>query len=263
MLNGDLLWVTLDTLRYDVAKAAFEAGELPVLSRYLPKTGWEERHTPGSFTYAAHAAFFAGFLPTPARPGRHVRPFALAFRGSETTGADTVVLDGPSIPEALSASGMRTICVGGTGFFNLQTPVGRDLPGRFDEAHWDPSLGVTDPASTDNQVRLALERLAAFPDDPVFLFVNVSALHQPNRFYVAGQSDDDLGSHRAALRYVDGALEPLLDAFAERASTVGPPLAYVFSDHGTLYGEDGYTGHRVGHPLVYTVPFAQLSFGGR
>ena len=55
----DIVLVTLDTLRFDVAQAAFECGELPVLAQHLPPTGWERRHTPGSFTYAAHHAFFA------------------------------------------------------------------------------------------------------------------------------------------------------------------------------------------------------------
>ena len=45
----------------------WDAGRTPHLTRLLPR-GWEERHSPGSFTYAAHQAFFAGFLPTPARP---------------------------------------------------------------------------------------------------------------------------------------------------------------------------------------------------
>ncbi|MCB9673990.1 MAG: STM4013/SEN3800 family hydrolase [Alphaproteobacteria bacterium] len=256
-LVGDVLFVTLDTLRFDVAQQAFEAGELPVLGPHLGATGWEERHTPGSFTYAAHTAFFAGFLPTPARPGPHPRLFALAFPGSETIGEQTVVLEGPDIVRGLSARGFRTICIGGTGFFNQRTPLGCDLPGRFDEAHWSPALGVTDPASTEHQVALALERLAAFPDRRVFLFVNVSALHQPNCTYVPGQTVDDAGSQRAALRYVDRALGPLLAAFERR----GPTLVLVMSDHGTLYGEDGYTGHRVGHPLVYTVPYAQFRLG--
>jgi len=42
----------------------------------LPASGWERRHSPASFTYAAHQAFFAGFLPTPASPGPHPRLFA-------------------------------------------------------------------------------------------------------------------------------------------------------------------------------------------
>ena len=39
----------------------------------------------------------------------------------------------------------------------------------------------------------------------------------------------------------------------------GAPLfAILTSDHGTLYGEDGYIGHRVAHPLVTTVPYAEV-----
>src|SRR5262245_49630446 len=68
----DVLFVTLDTLRYDVAANLHAAGRTPNLSAHLPH-GWEKRHTPGSFTFAAHAAFFAGFLPTPATPGKHPR----------------------------------------------------------------------------------------------------------------------------------------------------------------------------------------------
>jgi hypothetical protein len=30
------------------------------------------------------------------------------------------------------------------------------------------------------------------------------------------------------------------------------------SDHGTAYGEDGHHGHRVGHDVVWTVPYAQF-----
>ena len=38
----------------------------------------------------------------------------------------------------------------------------------------------------------------------------------------------------------------------------GPSLWVVCSDHGTAYGEDGYVGHRIGHPVVYTVPYAEF-----
>src|SRR5512135_1603908 len=91
----DLLFVVLDTLRYDVATRLLDEGRTPNLAARLPGGKWELRHSPGSFTYAAHQAFFAGFLPTPARPGRHPRLFALAFEGSETTAKGTCVLDGP------------------------------------------------------------------------------------------------------------------------------------------------------------------------
>src|SRR5262245_60410896 len=82
--SHDLLLLTLATLRYDVAQDCLRAGRTPNLARVLPPSGWEARHSPGSFTYAAHQAFFAGFLPTPPAPGKHPRPFALRFPGSET-----------------------------------------------------------------------------------------------------------------------------------------------------------------------------------
>ena len=41
----------------------------------------------------------------------------------------------------------------------------------------------------------------------------------------------------------------------------GPWLAVVCSDHGTAYGEDGYTGHRLAHPVVWEVPYAEFVLG--
>src|SRR5881227_1033964 len=85
----DILFITLDTLRYDVAQELFEQGRTPFLASLLPESGWEPRHSPGSFTYAAHHAFFAGFLPTPVSRAKHPRPFAVRFPGSETIGDAT------------------------------------------------------------------------------------------------------------------------------------------------------------------------------
>ena len=251
----DVLLVTLDTLRYDVAAGCAEAGRTPHLAAVLPGGRWERRHTPGSFTFAAHAAFFAGFLPTPVAPGRHPRPFALRFPGSETTAADTAVFDAPDLVTGFRRVGYHAVCVGGVGFFNKQTPLGRVLPDLFDESHWSPELGVTDPRSTEHQVTLALGRVAAVdPARRVFLFVNVSAVHQPNRFYLPGATEDTVESHAAALEYADGHLGRLFAGLRRR----GPWLCVVCSDHGTAYGEDGYTGHRLAHPVVWDVPYAEF-----
>lgn len=252
----DIVLVTLDTLRFDVAQAAFEHGELPVLAQHLPATGWERRHTPGSFTYAAHHAFFAGFLPTPARPGRHPRLFATAFRGSETTAPTTCVFEQESLPAGLGARGYRSICIGGVGFFNKQTALGSVLPAMFAESHWSPALGVGHRHSTQHQVALAIERLRAH-GGKVFLFINVSAIHTPNRAFLPGCSVDSIHSHAAALRYVDAALAPLWHACAARR----PTFVIVCSDHGSAYGEDGYTGHRLAHDCVWTVPYAHFFLG--
>jgi hypothetical protein len=251
----DLLFVTLDSLRYDVARDALAAGRAPNLASVLPGGRWEERHSPGNFTYAAHQAFFAGFLPTPVAPGRHGRLFAARFAGSETTTDETCVLEAPDIVTGLAGRGYHTVCIGGVGFFNRQTPLGSVLPGLFAESHWSPALGVTDPRSTENQIRLAVEILVRLPEGQrVFLFVNISAIHQPNCQYLPGAERDTTASHAAALAYVDRCLPPLFQAMQRRA----PVLAILCSDHGTAYGEDGYVGHRVCHPVVWTVPYAEF-----
>jgi arylsulfatase A-like enzyme len=249
----DIALIVLDALRYDVAAEELAEGRTPNLAARIGS--WEKRHSPGTFTYASHQAFFAGFLPTPAKPGRHARRFALAFEGSETTGPTTCVLDGAaSIPEGLAARGYHTLCVGGTGFFNLRNPLGNVLPGLFAERHWDRSTGVTDKHAFENQIAIVERSLAALPAERrAFTFVNVPALHQPNHFYLEGGPErDTVASHAAALRYIDEHVPRLFAALRR------PTFVIVTSDHGTLYGEDGFYGHRIAHPLVTTVPYAEV-----
>jgi hypothetical protein len=93
------------------------------------------------------------------------------------------------------------------------------------------------------------------PDDQrLFLFLNVSALHQPNCIYVDGAEEDGPDTQSAALAYVDRHLPRLFTALQRRA----PVLCVVTSDHGTAYGEGGYWGHRVCHEVVWTVPYAEF-----
>src|SRR5438105_2473235 len=224
----DVLLITLDTLRYDVAQDALRQGRTPHLAAVLPGGRWEKRHSPGNFTYAAHQAFFAGFLPTPAGPGKHPRLFAVRFPGSETAREQTCVFDAPDIVTGLAGRGYHTVCIGGVGFFNKQSPLGRVLPGLFAESHWSPELGVTDPHSTEHQVALAGDVLARLPRERrVFLFLNVSAIHQPNCIFVPGAVRDTPATHAAALEYVDRQLPRLWAAARRRA----PVYGIVCSDH--------------------------------
>ncbi len=147
------------------------------------------------------------------------------------------MFDTPDIVAGFRSRGYHTLCIGGVGFFNKLTPLGCVLPNLFDDSHWSPKLGVTDPHSTENQVELALARVSALPrSQRVFLFVNASAIHQPNRFYLNGATDDSIESHAAALEYVDKHLGHLFVGLRKRSSW----LVVICSDHGTAYGEDGY-----------------------
>lgn len=250
-----ILFITLDTLRYDVAVGALMSGRTPNLAAVLPGGMWEHRHTPGSFTYAAHHAFFAGFLPTPAPPGRHPRLFAAHFPGSGTITEQTYVFDAPDIVTGLAQVGYHTICIGGVHFFNKQSHLGNVLPGLFAESYWDESLGVTEPNSTEHQISVAVQALNLQPGTKrIFLFINISAMHQPNYFYVPGETTDSIKTQTAALAYVDRHLPALFLAMQRRGRT----LVILSSDHGTTYGEDGYNGHRLSHPVVWNVPYAEF-----
>lgn len=255
----NILLVTLDTLRYDVAAELAAAGRTPNLVRALPGGVWERRHTPASFTYAAHQAFFAGFLPTPVTPGPHPRLFAARFPGSETTADGTWTFDAPDLVTGLAAVGYHTVCVGGVGFFNRLSPLGSVLPGLFAESHWAPELGVTNPDSFTAQLDVVEGVLGRAPKrEPLLLFLNVSALHQPNRHYLPGATEDSIQSHAAALEYVDRHIGRLFGAMARR----GPCFVILCSDHGTAYGEDGHSGHRVAQEAVWTVPYGHFLLDG-
>ncbi len=249
----DFLFVTLDTLRYDAAQSAWQDGKLKTLGPYLGEDGWECRHTPASFTYAAHHAFFSGFLPTPASSGSHPRLFASRFAGSESTDAKTFVFDEPTLPEALAKRGYHTICIGGTGFFNPSSALGQVLPAMFSESHWSMELGVTDQESEINQIRVAIDRLAANAS-PTFTFINIAAIHQPNWFYGSMTPRDTIQTHQSALVAVDRALDTLFSYCRSRRKT----FCIICSDHGTTYGEDGYFGHRCGHEVVWNVPYKEF-----
>ncbi len=255
----DVLLMTLDTLRFDVAQSLWASGRTPNLASLLPETGWEARHTPGSFTWAAHHAFFAGFLPTPQGPGPHPRLFAARFPGSTSTTEDTFVFDAADLPTGLAQVGYHTICVGGTGFFNKQTPLGNAFPKLFHESHWSPQMGVTGPESPKEQFTRAAQSLQAVPKNQrTFLFINVSAIHQPNALFLPGATEDTVVSHAAALEAVDAQIPILRKALSQRGAT----LCILCADHGTAYGEDGYYGHRLGHPVVWTVPYTHFVLQG-
>lgn len=252
--DSDLVFITLDTLRYDVAQTLWVQGKLPNFSKWLSPKGWEQRHTPGSFTYAAHHAFFAGFLPTPIEAPKQPRLFATRFEGSETAVAETCTFDAPNIVKGLQQKGFKTICIGGVGFFNKQTPLSNVFPDLFEESYWEESFGVTNKDSTQVQFEKAADLLNQTAS-PVFLFINISAIHQPNCFYLDDNLQDTIESHAAALEYVDSQLPILMNALHKRHQQ---SFVICSADHGTTYGEDGYTGHRIGHSNVWTVPYLEV-----
>ncbi len=255
--SHDLLLVTLDTLRHDVAEELAAAGRIPNLARHLPGGGWERRHAPGNFTYASHQAMFAGFLPTPATPGPHPRLFAARFAGSETTADGTFVYDTPTWSRGWPASATAPCASAGWGSSTSKGRWAPSCPECSMRVTGSRSSGWPHPLLRGPGDLRREGRRRTPPEQRLFLFVNVAALHQPNWFHLPGATREDgdtRATHAAALEYVDRHIGRLFDA----ASSRRPCFAIVCSDHGTAYGEDGYTGHRVGHDVVWTVPYAHF-----
>lgn len=249
----DLLFLCLDTLRYDVAKAQEEAGLTPVLNQYGP---WEKRQAPGNFTYPSHHAMFSGFLPCRFDAQSMLDRDMLFFPKNVGMGrkgpAGSYCFEGSTFVEGLAADGYETICIGGVSFFDKRSPMGSVFPSMFRQSFWKPAFGCGVKESAKHQIDFALRQLHHLSKNQrVFLYLNIDAIHYPNYFYLDGAKEDNLETHAAALRYVDQCLEPLFQAFQKRC----PTFVICCSDHGTCYGEDGALFHGINHPAVTAIPY--------
>lgn len=250
----DILFICLDTLRYDVAVQEEAAGTTPVLNQYGP---WEKCQAPGNFTYPSHHAMFAGFLPcrydakTVADRELLFFPRQIGLGNKVPEGA--YGFTGSTIMEGLEADGYVTWCVGGVAFFDKRSPIGKVFPGYFNKSYWNPSFSCPVKDSTKNQVNFILNKVAeAEKNQPIFLYINVDAIHYPNYFYLEGARQDSVKSHGAALRYVDKELGRLFEGWRKKR---GGAFVICCSDHGTCYGEDGCQFHGINHLMVNTVPY--------
>lgn len=250
----DILFICLDTLRYDVAVQEEKAGTTPVLNQYGP---WEKCQAPGNFTYPSHHAMFAGFMPC-RYDAKNVADRELLFFPRQIGLGNKVPegaygFSGSTIMEGLAADGYDTWCVGGVAFFDKRSPIGKVFPGYFKKSYWNPSFACPVKESTKNQVDFLLKKIsAADKEQRIFLYLNVDAIHYPNYFYADGVSHDNLQSHAAALRYVDRELGRLFAGWKNQRKEA---LVICCSDHGTCYGEDGCQFHGINHPYVNTVPY--------
>lgn len=252
--TSDILFVCLDTLRYDVAVQEEASGGTPVLNQYGP---WQKCQAPGNFTYPSHHAMFAGFLPcrydAKNVTDRELLFFPKAIGLGKKTPEGAYGFSGSTIMEGLEKDGYDTWCVGGVAFFDKRSDLGKVFPSYFQKSYWNPSFACPVKDSTKNQVDFILRKLSgADIKKRIFLYLNVDAIHYPNYFYLEGASNDSIQSHAAALRYVDRELGRL---FAEWKSLRGDTFVICCSDHGTCYGEDGCQFHGVNHPAVNTIPY--------
>ncbi len=250
----DILFICLDTLRYDAAVEEEAAGGTPVLNRY---GSWEKCQAPGNFTWPSHHAMFAGFLPCRCH-AKHVADREMLFFPRSIGLGNRVPkgafgFSGSTIMEGLEKEGYDTWCAGGVAFFDKRSDIGKVFPGYFQKSYWNPSFACPVKESTKNQVDFLLKKAEqADSQKRIFLYLNVDAIHYPNYFYLDGAREDSYESHKAALRYADSELGRLFEGWKRYR---GGAFVICCSDHGTCYGEDGCQFHGINHPVVNMIPY--------
>ena len=258
--SHDVLFICLDTLRYDVAYKEQEKDGTPVLNQYGK---WRKCQAPGNFTYPSHQAMFAGFLPIDEEITDMKKREKLFFSADIGMGRippkGAFNFKGANIIKGFEEEGYDTYCIGGVSFFDKRTDIGKVMPSYFKYSYWNPSFGCKVKESATHQIDFALQKLEKVAkEQKVMMYINISALHYPNYFYISGERQDSVETQAAALRYVDGELSRLFEAFQKRRDT----FVICCADHGTCYGEDGVLYHGVNHPIVNTVPYKHFILKG-
>jgi membrane-anchored protein YejM (alkaline phosphatase superfamily) len=254
--RSDILFVTLDSCRYDT----FVAAHLPNLKRI------GELHlaqSPSHFTFGAHASFFMGFTPRiadcsePFINPKHTKIFKLEGGGWAGFSDPYITLTGGNIVDGFRRDGYATLGSGAVGWFNPETETGRVLTADFEQFYFP-----ADGASLVHQVSWLLARIDEAGPQPKFVFLNVGETHVPYWHEGAAWSRDEnpcvpFGIHndsnlcrerqRACAEYVDREIAPLLRRF-EDATII------ICADHGDAWGEDGIWEHGVSHAKTLEVP---------
>lgn len=255
MHPDSLLLVTLDSCRFDT----FESVRPPNISAIGPL---HRAQAPGHFTFASHAAMFAGFTPgvaTSVEPfvnpkrGRIVR---LAGGAARANARDRFTVEGETIVDGFRRRGHLTAGTGAVGWFDDRRASVGHLVRHFDHYRFAGERG-----GVEGQVAW-LASIVGGARRPVLAFLNARETHIPYWYDGAPWSRDDnpcradgrgndaaecRRRQEACLRVVDAHLAPLLAAFSN-ATTV------VCGDHGDCWGEDGLWAHGFSHPKVLEVP---------
>lgn len=275
-MNNYLL-IVLDSCRFD----SFVAANPRTILRLGPL---ERRWSYASWTAPSHYNLLMGLLPHASPPHVYASEYYKQdfARYSQRLGADGIefkqLLPSLYLPTFLKHQhGYRTHALVSLPVLNPATPVNRD----FDSFALMP---------THNDMAAMLERLRFDAERPSFWLLNVGETHYP--FALPGEDPSQWprisGVHGVfkhldtqmvggklvegealpefdqaqldrlrerqieAVRYLDGVFERLFDLL--------PPHTYVTvtSDHGELFGEQGYFGHGpIQHDKVYEVPLVE------
>lgn len=255
----NFLLLVYDSCRYDVLASA----NTPVLDSY---SAIYRSEAPATFSFAAHQAFFVGIFPNVKEDIPYYNRFTkqlLALsgvgEGQVTKTALKKTESSWNLIDGLKSEGYQTVGAGAVNWFRQES-----LTVGFEQFLFTGT-------DADRQIDFLLENINT--SDPFFGFINFGEAHAPFNFRgktdvckddvraramtwppveqgPVGADTDAFKHQSAAAEFLDGLLPRLFD------SLPGNTIVILTADHGDCFGEDGYWGHGVNHPMVYEVPLS-------
>ena len=263
---NNIVWMVFDSCRYD----ALVAADTPNIDRL---GAVEKRFSYASWTSPSHYVYLMGLMPH--KSPRHV--FASEIykeeysRWRERVGSRELSFKSfvphLSLPRRLRALGYRSIGRVSLPVLNQFTSIGLDFDDyRLMDSHAD--------------FRAMVEGVELFADDLRFYFLNIGETHYPYMLEdelphlsgvhgVVGKMDEGGGGSPSEpfdgemlqrLRAQQVKCVEYLDELVGELFGKCPANTHfiVTSDHGELFGEDGYFGHGpIFHEKVFEVPFVE------
>ena len=267
----NLIIVIFDSLRYDTWTTARPAT--------LARLGEAERRwSYASWTAPSHYNLLMGLLPHTSPPRVYASEYYKRdfLRYSERLGVEGIefkqLLPSIFMPTYLrNVLGYRTHAMVSMPVLNRNTPINRDFDTyELMPKHNDMAAMLDQMSFDDERPSFYLMNVGethypyALPDEDPSLWPRLSGVHGVFKHLDDAQGSDEpaffndaaLAELRErqieALRYLDGVMGRLFD--------LAPPNTWIVvtSDHGELFGEDGYFGHGpIAHDKVLEVPFVE------
>jgi len=157
----------------------------------------------------------------------------------------------PTLVEALSENGFRTVCFSANPFLSSEFGFERGFD-EFQEIFREVGLGENELGRVPAELlgRAAIEWLEEHAEERFFAYLHFLEPHDPytppEPFASRYQGDTRLTKMMAAydgnLAYVDSVVGEVLLAL-ERLGLVGNSVVVLMSDHGEAFGEHGRLGH--------------------
>jgi arylsulfatase A-like enzyme len=234
-LRDNIILIHIDALRPDhVGFAGYARPTTPHLDRWREGATWfKNAYTPAPSTRFALSMIFTGLEVEQIPQSRgHIVDFTL-LPEAVTLAERLAPLGYDRVGYTLSYV-IQHITDVGQGFRIWQTPWPVD--------EWKSSYQTSALQTTD----AALDYLGGVPADgshPYLLFLHYECTHDPYlKHSTWDYGDRDIDRYDSALNYCDDQIGRLLDSLEARPDKERNAV-FIYSDHGELFGEHGYTHH--------------------